>query len=57
MPGADIAFDRRILTNYFASRTYTISTYLIASVIAKAKAGFAQLASAFRAPAFASVVA
>lgn len=34
--GADIAFDRRTLTDYLASRTYTIRIFLIADKLAKA---------------------
>lgn len=45
--GADIAFDRRILTGYFASRFYTIRKFLIVANVTKAVKGvpavFAQI--------------
>lgn len=34
--GADTAFDRRTLTDYSASRTYTIRIFLIADKLAQA---------------------
>lgn len=51
--GLTLAFDKGNLTVHFASRTYTIRRIVIANYIAKVKSGFAQLASAFRAPVFA----
>ncbi len=33
--GADIAFDRRTLTDYFASRTYTLRIFLIVAKTTK----------------------
>lgn len=54
--GADTAFDRRTLTNYFASRTYTIRIFLIADKIAKAAKEIpAVFAQAFLQPAKALV--
>jgi len=55
--GLTISFDVRILTDYLASRPYTLRIFLIANVFAKAKDVLAQVASAFRAPAFAPIAA
>ena len=44
MVGADTAFDRRTLTDYFAGRTYSLRIFLIANKLASA---FASLKSAF----------
>lgn len=41
--GADIAFDERNLTGYFASRPYTYSTSLIANKLASVPAAFKSL--------------
>jgi len=43
--GLILAFDEGILTGYFASRTYSLSTNLIATFIAKAKSFVAEIAS------------
>ena len=54
--GADTAFDRRTLTDYLASRTYTLRIFLIADKLAKAvKEIPAVFAQAFLQPAKALV--
>ena len=45
--GADLGFDGRILTDYFASRRHALSALLIATLIAKAKTFVSDIASGF----------
>jgi hypothetical protein len=56
MFGAELAFDKRTLIDYFASRSYTSRIFLIANKLASA---FASLKSAFALPklAFAPIAA
>lgn len=59
--GADIAFDRRTLTDYFASRPYTLRIFLIVANVTKAvkevPAVFAQAFTQAFAPKTAAVLA
>lgn len=49
MFGADTAFDKRTLTDYFASRTYSLRIFLIANKFAKTVKGVpAVFAQAFQ---------
>ena len=56
-----IAFDERTLTGYFASRSYALRIFLIATFTAKVKAVADRVAtavaSAVRVPAFAPIAA
>ena len=56
--GADIAFDKRTFNRLFCKPILHVMHILIANTFAsKVKGAVASLASAFRAPAFAPVVA
>jgi len=58
MFGADIALDKGILTDYFASRQCSLSTKISANYIAKAKnyvsGAVANFVSAFQSPVLAT---